>query len=258
MAYYLSKVLPLLLLPVSVSVFAAVLALIFILRGNRASSVIFLLASILTLWVPALPAVAARLMWSLERQYLPVSTQDIPRADCIVVLGGALGLASYPRVNVEFTDASDRIYQAAALFRAGKGRTVIVAAGNQPWARQLEPEANGIRDVLVEWGVPVGAILLDPASKNTHENAVNAATLAREAECRSSILVTSAWHMPRAVAAFAVLNVEVFPASVDVRFVPGDVESVAAFIPRADALASSSQAILEWMGIWVYRWKGWN
>ena len=74
-------------------------------------------------------------MWSLERQYLPVSIDDIPSADCIVVLGGALGAPIYPRVDIELTDSTDRVYQAAKLYRDGKAKTVIVAAGNQPWNR---------------------------------------------------------------------------------------------------------------------------
>jgi uncharacterized SAM-binding protein YcdF (DUF218 family) len=258
MAYYLSKVLPLLLLPISLSLFAALLTFVCIFNGKRALSLASLLASILVLWVSALPAVAGRLMWSLERQYLPVPTADIPAADCIVVLGGALGFVMYPRVSVELMDAVDRVFQAAELYRAGKGRTVIVAAGNQPWMQDQVPEANLIQDLLGKWGVPGQSILLDSASVNTRGNAVNALALMRGASCQSSLLVTSAWHMPRAVAAFKVLGVAVFPVSVDVRFVQGDSNSLAGFIPRADALAASSQAILEWMGIWVYRWKGWN
>jgi uncharacterized SAM-binding protein YcdF (DUF218 family) len=258
MPYYLSKVLPLLFLPVSLSLIAALLTLVFIFKGKRAWSLVSLLTSILVLWVAALPEVAGRLMWSLERQYLPVPTGEIPAADCIVVLGGALGSVIYPRVNVELTDAADRVFQAAALYRAGKGKTIIVAAGNQPWMQDQVPEANLIRDLLQEWGVLPQSVLLDTASVNTRGNAVNAVAFMHQAGCQSSLLVTSSWHMPRAVAAFRVLGVNVTPVSVDVRFVQGDSNSLAGFIPRADALAASSQAILEWMGIWVYRWKGWN
>jgi uncharacterized SAM-binding protein YcdF (DUF218 family) len=258
MPYYLSKVLPLLLLPVSLSLIAALLTLVFIIKGKRAWSLVSLLTSILVLWVAALPEVAGRLLWSLERQYVPVPTAEIPAADCIVVLGGALGSVIYPRVNIELTDAADRVFQTAALYRAGKGKTIIVAAGNQPWMQDQVPEASMIRDLLGEWGVPEHAVLMDTASVNTRGNAVNGVALMQEATCQSSLLVTSAWHMPRAVAAFRVLGVNVIPVSVDVRFVQGDSHSIAGFIPRADALAASSQVILEWMGIWVYRWKGWN
>ncbi len=258
MPYYFSKVLPLLLLPISLSLLAALLTFVFILKGKRALALASLLASILILWVSALPAVAGRLMWSLERQYLPVATADIPAADCIVVLGGALGFVMSPRVNVELTAAVDRVCQTAELYRAGKARTIIVAAGNQPWMQDLVPEANLIKELLEKWGVPGQSILLDTTSVNTRGNAMNAVALMREANCQSNLLVTSAWHMPRAVASFKILGVTVFPVSVDVRFVQGDSNSLAGFIPRADALAATSQAILEWMGIWVYRWKGWN
>jgi len=256
--YYLSKVLPLLLLPVSLSLLAALLTVVFIVLGRRGLSLASLSLSILILWISALPGVAGRLLWSLERQHLPVPVADIPASDCIVVLGGVLGFTIYPRVNVELTDAVDRVYQAAALYRAGKGRTVIVAAGNQPWMQDQVPEANLIRDLLGQWGVPARAMLLDTTSVNTRGNAVNAIALMQERGCETSLLVTSSWHMPRAVAAFKVLGVDVFPVSVDVRFVQGDRSSVAGLIPRADALAATSQALLEWIGVWVYRWKGWN
>jgi uncharacterized SAM-binding protein YcdF (DUF218 family) len=260
MPYYLSKVLPLLLLPISLSLIAALLTLVFIIKGKRAWSLVSLLTSILVLWVAALPEVAGRLLWSLERQYVPVPTAEIPTADCIVVLGGALGAAIYPRVEIELTDSSDRVYQAAKLYRKGKAKTVIVAAGNQPWNKGREPEARLIGELLVEWGVLRSSIVLDTESKNTRENAINAAAALQANGCESNLLVTSGWHMPRAIAAFKRVGVEMIPVSVDVGFVEGDsalFTSVASFIPTADALATTSSAIKEWMGIWVYRWRGW-
>ena len=245
-------------MPIALSLLAALLAGLFILQKKRALSLGFLFAAIAILWLSSLPVIADRLLWSLEKQHLPVVMADIPAADCIIVLGGALGVAAYPRVNLELTDAVDRVYQAAKMFQMGKAGKVIVTAGNQPWARKLRAEADMIRELLQEWGVPASAILLDRESRNTRENALNGATLVREAGCKSNLLVTSAWHMPRALASFEAVGVTVFPVSVDVRMVYGEAGTVAQFIPRADAQAATSQAILEWMGIWVYRWKGWN
>ncbi len=121
-----------------------------------------------------------------------------------------MGGSIYPRVDIELTDSTDRVYQAAKLYRAGKAKTVIVAAGNQPWNEGRVPEAQLIRDLLVEWGVSRPSIVLDTASKNTHENAINAAVALRENGCQSSLLVTSAWHMPRAIAAFKKLGWKCF------------------------------------------------
>jgi uncharacterized SAM-binding protein YcdF (DUF218 family) len=258
LSYYLSKVLPLLLMPVPIAILLALVALVFVFRSQRRAALGSLASAIVILWAFALPTVSGRLLWSLEQQYPPTPTRELPTADCLVVLGGALGFATYPRVEIELTDAIDRVYQAANLYREGKGQTIIVAAGNQPWARDLVPEANLIRDLLVQWGVPAAAILLDPDSRNTHENAINGAELIRQAACESTYLVTSAWHMKRALATFRRQGVELTPVSVDIRSAPVSLGSIAQLIPRADALAESSQAIMEWLGIWVYRWKGWS
>lgn len=258
MPYYLTKVLPLLIMPVPVALALGLLALILILRGCRKSAIASLMAAVILLWVSSLPPVASALLWTLQKQYPPVEMESVPAGQCIIVLGGAVGDATYPRVEIELSESIDRVYQAARLYRLGKGRRVIVAAGNQPWARDLEPEANLIRGLLVEWGVPDGAISLDTSSRNTRENAINGAELIREANCQSNLLVTSAWHMPRAVATFEVLEISVFPVSVDVRGVQGRSALWLQLIPRADALVVTSQVMMEWMGIWVYRWRGWN
>ena len=258
MPYYLTKFLPLLILPVPLALFLALVAVVAIWRCRRRIALISLLASLGILWVASLPPVAADLLWTLQKTHPPVEVDAIPHSDCIIVLGGALGDATFPRVEVELSESVDRVYQAAKLYRNGKGRSVIVAAGNQPWAQELEPEGNLIRNLLVEWGVPAAVIKVDALSRNTRENAINGAKLVSESGCKSSLLVTSSWHMPRAVAAFETLDVPVFPVSVDVRGVPGRGYLATWLIPRADALATTSQALTEWMGIWVYRWRGWN
>jgi uncharacterized SAM-binding protein YcdF (DUF218 family) len=259
MPYYLTKKLPLLVMPVSIAMVIMVLALFFVLTNRRKLSIFSLLTAISVLWISSLPAVAERLLWGLQGQYLPVAIKDIPMSDCIVVLGGSLGRPDYPRVDIELTDATDRIYQTAKIYRAGKAKTVIVAAGNQPWNQHGVPEAKLISELLVEWGVLPQAIALDIASKNTRENAVNAASLLGEYGCQSSLLVTSALHMPRAVAAFRKVGAEMFPVAVDVAsFGGGGLGSLASFIPQAGALATTSAVIKEWMGIWIYRWRGWN
>lgn len=257
MPYSLTKILPLLLMPVPVSLLLGLLALILFTRKRHRQAIASLLAAFGLLWAASLPPVAAMLLWTLQRQYPPVALDSIPASDCIIVLGGVLGDAAFPRVEIELSEGIDRVYQAAKLYRSGRARSMIVAAGNQPWAREQQSEAHLIRGLLVEWGVPREAIRLDPSSRNTRENAVNAAKLMREADCHSNLLVTSAWHMPRAVASFEAVGVAVFPVSVDVMGVRGQGSIAMRWIPRADALAATSQAWMEWMGIWVYRWRGW-
>ena len=64
---------------------------------------------------------------------------------------------------------STGVYKAAQLFRAGKGKVLIVTGGNLPWVPSERPEAELVRALLVEWGVPAAAIVLDGASRNTRD-----------------------------------------------------------------------------------------
>jgi vancomycin permeability regulator SanA len=87
----------------------------------------------------------------MEARYPPVALEQTPAADVAIVLGGAVGpVGDPPRENLE--DASDRVLRAARLFRAGKVRQVLVSGGNLPWLAGSVPEAESIRDLLVEWG----------------------------------------------------------------------------------------------------------
>jgi uncharacterized SAM-binding protein YcdF (DUF218 family) len=255
---YLSKILPLFVMPVGVVLVLIALALLLMRRGWLKTSSGLLVAAVAILWVSATPLVAEKLYRELESAYPPKPLADIPPGDCIVVLGGVVGPALWPRVEVDFTDAIDRVYKAAQLARAGRGDMVIVSAGNQPWSASQWTEADLIRDLLVEWGVSKEAVFLEGSSRNTWENALYSRNLIESIHCGSALLVTSAAHMPRAVAAFNSAGIEVVPVSTDVRVTAGGGFVAAKLLPDARALAMTSEAIREWIGQKVYQLQGWN
>jgi uncharacterized SAM-binding protein YcdF (DUF218 family) len=255
---YLSKLLPLLVLPVGIVLLTAVLALLFLWAGRRRISAVFLILAIVVLWASSTPIVAVSLYGRLESRFPPVAMADIPAADCIVLLGGSVAPALAPRVDTEFNESIDRVYKAGQLYLAHKGNVVIVAAGNQPWADYGPPEAELIADLLVESGVPRAAILAEGESRNTRENALNSKRLIDLLTCGSTLLVTSAAHMPRSVAAFEKVGVEVFAVSTDVRVVNAPGVTVFDFLPQAGALSMTTDAMREWLGRKVYEYRGWN
>jgi len=255
---YLSKLLPLLVLPVGIVMLSLFFALVLVWMRRRRASVGFLFFGLLVLWISSMPITAATLYGRLEQPYPPIPTVDIPASDCVVVLGGAVGPALSPRVDIELNEAVDRVYKTAQLYRDGKAQAVLVAAGNQPWNTSEQSEAELIQTLLVEWGVPAGSISLDEASRNTRENAINAKKMLDQLGCESPLLVTSAAHMPRAVAAFEKVGVRVFPVSTDVGVVDGGVYTVFDFLPQAGALVMTTEAMREWIGRRFYEFKGWN
>jgi len=255
---YLSKILPQLLLPVGLVLVLGVLALLFRLFGKQRLSAGLGLVALLLLFVASLPVVGNGLYGRLEARFPPEPLSEIPVSSCIVVLGGALGLPVPPRQDIDLAEAVDRVYKAAQLYRLGKAGRVFVAAGNQPWAEPGPSEAALIGELLVEWGVPADAIQLEGLSRNTRENAINIKPMLEATGCDRSLLVTSAAHMQRALASFMVLGLYAYPVSTDVRSIKPTGYRLVDFLPDAQALAMTSDAMREWMGQKVYEWKGWN
>jgi len=258
MYVYLSKILPLFVMPLGVVFFLLLLALIFLRRNKLRTAAGLLVLGFLVLWTASTPFVAGQVYRHIESRYPPVLMEDIPVRGCMIVLGGALGAPLPPRVDVDMSDAVDRVYKTAALYRAGKAPLVVVTGGNQPWSESHVAEADLIRDLLMEWGVPKQAIFLEGSSRNTRENALYSKNILDSISCSDALLVTSAAHMPRAVAAFHSVGVQVTPVSTDVRAVRDGLPALADFLPSTGALAMTSDGLREWIGQKVYEWQGWN
>ena len=84
MYLYLSKLLPLLVLPIGIVIELSLLALLFLLIGKRKSSAVFLISALLLLWVSSMPIVANSLYGRLEQEFPPVALADVPARECIL------------------------------------------------------------------------------------------------------------------------------------------------------------------------------
>jgi uncharacterized SAM-binding protein YcdF (DUF218 family) len=110
---------------------------------------------------------------------------------------------------------------------------------------------------LVDLGVPRGAMLLESQSLTTHENALRTREVMQANGIHRVLLVTSALHMRRAMAAFAAVGIDATPAPTDFEVVPPRQMTVLDWLPDAGALEGSTRAIKEYIGYWVYRLRGW-
>jgi len=258
MYVYLSKILPIFVMPLGIVFVLLLVALILLRRDRKRIAAGFLALAMVVLWVSSMPFTANLLYQSIESRYSPMPLDQVPAGGCIIVLGGVVEAPILPRVDIEFNDAIDRVYKAAELFRAGKAPYVIVTGGNQPWSESGTAEAELIREVLMEWGVPEDAIFLEGSSRNTRENALYSQNIINAIACEKPLLVTSAAHMQRAVAAFGSVGTGVTPVVTDVRVAGTALPAVMDFIPDAEALSMTSDAIREWVGQKVYAMQGWN
>ena len=107
-------------------------------------------------------------------------------------------------------------------------------------------------------GEPATAIVLDGKSRNTRETAINSVALLEKKGCGKPLLVTSAAHMSRSVAAFGKVGVDIFPVPTDIRVINNTGFMLLDFLPDADALKMTTDATREWIGQRVYEFQDWN
>jgi len=257
-----SKFLPLLVFPLSVVCLALAVATLAPLRASWRRS---LAAGALALLLAASCSPLSKgLGRSLEWQNLPRA--EYPVADAIVLLGGATRPASFPRGRAELDESSDRIFEAARLYHAGKAPRLHIAGGRLDWGANLGPETPDIEGILHDLSVPSEVLVRDNVSRNTYENATVAKRMLEPLGVKRILLVTSALHMPRAAGLFRRQGFEVIPAPADFRMTAGGPEAplfeedlrslLLQGIPQAETLAYTTNVLREWLGILVYRMRG--
>jgi uncharacterized SAM-binding protein YcdF (DUF218 family) len=197
------------------------------------------------------------LLGNLERQYPTLSIEETPTADVIVVLGGTTVPAIAPRREVEVTEAYDRLLHGMRLYRAGKASRLLLSGGVIPELTGSEQsEAQQLRLLALESGIPEGALLLEERSRNTHENALYAAEMMRSGGWNRALLVTSASHMPRSAGAFRAQNIDFVAVPTDVRSADRPF-ALWHLMPTAYGLDKSTAAVKEYVGWCVYALRGW-
>ena len=259
---FFSKLLPLFIYPLGLTCVLLLVSLVLSFRKSRWTFVPIVLSFIL-LMTSANPRVANYLLQSLEQQYLP--TAELPTADAIVVLGGATKSISPPRSLADLNEHGDRIIRAAQLYKQEKAPLIILSGGRIDWYGNGNSEAQDMAEILELMGIPTEAILQEGESFNTYENAINTQKIIEKKKIESILLVTSAFHTPRALQIFRRLGIKTTPAPTDFFVSEQDIAAsdysteskILSYFPEPNSLARTTLVIKEYIGTWVYRLKGW-
>lgn len=258
--FLLSKLLPLLVLPLGL---ALLLLLWAAFRGGRAP----VLAALGILWLFATPLTAEDLWRWLERPYQRQSAAALlarrpgrPMAPpaAVVVLGTGRHPAPGPARASEWTDA-DRFFGGHEAYqqlrRQGLQPRLIFTGGWWPTQPQLPPEGDVLRQRAIALGLPPADLLSTSRVRNTAEEARAVAALVPRGA--SVVLVTSAFHMPRARRLFERQGLRVLPYPVDFQasgaWAGSPLRDPLNWLPSADGLARSSRALRELIGRSLYR-----
>lgn len=263
MFVFLSKLLPPLIYPLGLTGLLIVLALLVQRRPKLQRAI--LIVALACLWLAGNRWVAMSLARSLERRF--VSPDPIPQTQVVVVLGGGSEPAEPPRPIPEVNGAGDRLIYAAWLYRQGLAEHILVSGGLLDWMRLDSTPAEDMAALLQVMGVPEEAIWLQPRSRNTYEDALYCAEILSSRDIKRILLVTSAWHMPRAVRLFQAQGLEVIPLPTDYNVTQRDWEQlrqpdlralILDLLPNADAMALTARMLKEYIGLMIYEFRGWT
>jgi uncharacterized SAM-binding protein YcdF (DUF218 family) len=200
----------------------------------------------LLLYAASIRPAAEMLLRPLEYAYpLPLSASG----DVIVVLGGG-SLADVPLPqgwSGQVTDGPAQRLLGAYVLQRRSGLPVIASGGEV--FRGNGAEAQIMRDVLVSLGMAPDKVVAEAKSLNTQQNAEFTASLLRQYDWQRPVLVTSAFHMRRAVEEFKRAGVAVTPYPVGYSVLRSKYWNVLSWVPSADGLYGTSLALKEYLGL---------
>jgi uncharacterized SAM-binding protein YcdF (DUF218 family) len=187
------------------------------------------------------------LMRPLEYRY-PSFPVDPPPVGAIVVLGAGVidGAPDEGGSAALSEEAMKRVVYGLRLYRSLG--VPIVVSGGRVWNTAGESEADTAATLLNRLGVPEGIVIREGESRTTWENARRVAQVLSRRGIRRVALVTSAYHMPRAMIAFSRAGVACVAAPTDYRARL----RLADAVPSFTSLGASFAALREYAGIIQY------
>ncbi len=251
MGLLISKSLSQLLLPPGGLILLALFGLLFHKRLWGRGLIVLSLAAF---WLLSTEPVRDMLLSPLENAYptLSVDSRFDAKEMAVVLLGGGLykKAPEYGGVDSLSGHAMMRTLYAARLARQNGMR--VFATGGAVLSETTEPEGVVMKRWLIEFGVTETSITVESLANNTRENAENLRLLLQQQGIMNILLVTTAWHMPRAVRAFEAQGIQVIPAPCSY-VVEREPYGLRSYLPRGDVFADSCDGLHEYLGMFWYR-----
>jgi uncharacterized SAM-binding protein YcdF (DUF218 family) len=255
MFFVASKVLGFFSLPSNIAISIGLLGVLLLptrfARAGRWLTVV----SIVILAVLGLSPVGNLLIIPLEQRFPPWdSATGAP--DGIIVLGGAVAPdVSGARNEVALNESAERMTAVAELARRYPEARILFSGGSGALIFDEGTEAEFVLRLFESFGIAASRVMLENRSRNTVENAVFSKEILSPKPGERWLLVTSAYHLPRAIGAFRKVGfaVEAYPVDWRTR---GSEDALRPFPTLGDGLRRTDTAVREWVGLAAYWLSG--
>jgi uncharacterized SAM-binding protein YcdF (DUF218 family) len=230
-------------MPLAVACLLAAAAGLFRMRGRTRVSVGLWIVAAAIAYGSSTNAVGDALLRPLEQCYAPLSPDSVQGADYIVVLGTGYK----PRDGIPVTAAIDedglaRIVEGIRLSRSSRSVRLVVSGGAAPGEM---PSAIGYARLALDLGVEKNSLIVLDTPRDTAEEARAAARLIGR---RPFILVTSAYHMPRAMHWMADAGLRPIPAPTGQYVGISNPRDWRYVFPTGTGLRKTERALHEYLG----------
>lgn len=214
--FHLSKFAWLLLQPLSLAFLLAGAGLLAMLLHRRWLGLVLSTAGMTVLFVTLFTTVGTVALQALEARFPRPDSEGSP--GCILVLGGGFdGDVTRLRGGVALNQGAERYLEALRLALVHPQARILISGGDGSLTGGHEDDGSISKRMFADFGIGAERLILDPNSRNTFENAANSARLIRENGLGPCLMITSAFHMPRAVGMMRKAGVPIIPWPVDYR-----------------------------------------
>ncbi len=256
MFYYVSKIAWFFATPsnllISLILLGLALTLFRRLRGfGIGVSLVFTLATIALGLLP----IASYILLPLEERFPPFRDDGKP-VDGIILLGGSVEASdSTARQAIVANESAERVLDTIQLARRYPNARILISGGGGTVFGDGAAEAPIIAEYFRSIGIDPARMLVEDRSRTTAENATFSHELAKPRDGERWLLVTSAWHMPRAVGVFRQARFTVTPYPVDFRTAGGS-RTHRPFAFVSEGLRRLDIGTKEWAGLVGYYLTG--
>jgi uncharacterized SAM-binding protein YcdF (DUF218 family) len=251
MFFALSKLLGFFALPSNTLISIGLIGLVLLCTRYTRLASWLIVTSLVLLAIAGLSPLGNALILPLEQRF-PQWDASHGAPDGIVLLGGMIAPdVSSARDTVALNEAAERITATAELARRYPDARIVMTGGSGALIFDEGAEAIFAVRQLEALGVAHDRITAEEQSRNTIENAVFSRLIANPKPGERWLLVTSAYHVPRAMGVFwaAGFPVEAYPVDWRTR---GATDLARLFSSLSEGLQRTDTAAHEWVGLFAY------
>ncbi len=236
-----------LVLPLGISIVIFFIGALYLIKRRNKVGYIFLF-SVSCLYALSIEPIKNALLTPLENSF---PFKNNVNGDVIVMLGGGIK-RNVIDIRGKGFPSDDALNRMVCTYRLWKQLHIPIIISGGPLLKRRLKESEVVKRVLIDMGVSEKYIIEEGKSKDTYENSYYTKQILEKKGFTSPILVTSPYHMRRAVFSFHKQGILVtpFPCSYKEE---GNNYNVLDFLPKVGTLEISSRAIKEYLGLIVYR-----